>query len=184
MSLQRSALLTSDSGFTLTEMLLALALSSVLFLAAGRSLPALHQLTLRSGLTFQLHEELQQIMAVIGKTLQRAGYCPIRCTKEALIVSKQCLLVRLVDVTDEASSREQPAYVGFRFREGNIETQRNIHHCGGSGWERINDPATIVVDDFVITRQQRLTAITLAVHLRAFPFVRLRLQRLIASHNL
>lgn len=66
-------------GFTLLEMLIALAVSSLLMLGAARMLPQLQTQSLRLMLHARLHEELQQIMHTLEKAVRRAGYCHGHC---------------------------------------------------------------------------------------------------------
>lgn len=44
---------------------------------------------------------------------------------------------------------------GFRLRDGALETLRGASDCRGSGWEKITNPAAIVVTRFAV--QRRLT---------------------------
>ncbi|MSE15230.1 prepilin-type N-terminal cleavage/methylation domain-containing protein, partial [Pantoea agglomerans] len=62
------------AGFSLLEMLIALAISAVVMLSAGRFLPLL--LAENAGVMqrAQLRQELQQMMATLEKAVRRAGY--------------------------------------------------------------------------------------------------------------
>lgn len=42
---------------------------------------------------------------------------------------------------------------GFRLRDGALETLRGASDCRGGGWEKITNPAAIVVTRFSVQRQ-------------------------------
>ena len=62
-----------QTGFSLAEMLVALAISSVLLLSAARLLPVLQSNNLQTLMRFQLQEELQLMMFTLEKSVLRAG---------------------------------------------------------------------------------------------------------------
>ncbi|WP_338577409.1 prepilin-type N-terminal cleavage/methylation domain-containing protein [Erwinia sp. E_sp_W01_1] len=64
-----------QAGFSLPEMLIALAIGSVLLLGAARMLPLLQYNNLQTLMRFQLQEELQLIATTLEKAVRRAGYC-------------------------------------------------------------------------------------------------------------
>lgn len=72
-------------GFSLIEVLIAMAISSTLLLSTSRFLPGLqHAILLQSG-ERALEEEIWQRLFAIGKQLQRAGYCAGSCQGEGCI---------------------------------------------------------------------------------------------------
>ncbi len=147
-------------GFTLLETLLAMAMGSVMLLGAARTLPLLQQQNLRLQIGVQLNEELQQIVQTLDKSARRAGYCHGHCRGEAMQIRNggHCLLVRWDENSNgqwESPGREDSDYYGFRLRARNLEMQRGVDRCEGGGWEKLNDPRVIAIDDFRVDRNQR-----------------------------
>ncbi len=175
-------------GFTLPEMLIALAISGVLMLGAARFLPLLQLGNLRILQTFQLQEELQLIMGTLEKSVRRAGYCHGECQGEALKISgAPCLLVRWDENSNgkwEEPGREDSDYYGYRLRDSNLEAQRGVDNCDSGGWEKMNDPAVAVISDLHISRQARQIRIRLEGYDRRFPRLPLSIERWITAENL
>lgn len=65
----------TQQGFSLTEVLIAMAISSLMLLSAARFLPGLQQAMLVQTRQQEIEEEIWLRLAGIGKHLQRAGYC-------------------------------------------------------------------------------------------------------------
>ncbi|WP_159339813.1 MULTISPECIES: prepilin peptidase-dependent protein [Leclercia] len=147
-------------GFSLTEVLIAMAISSVLLLSAARFLPALQQSVTRLTKQQELEEELWLRITTIGKHLQRAGYCAGECTGEALKVGQggECVIVQWDENSNGRWETSPPAaaeQTGFRLNGGALETVRGATECGGKGWERITDPDRITVLRFQVQRIAR-----------------------------
>lgn len=53
----------------------------------------------------------------------------------------------------ETSSAAAAESTGFRLRDGALETLRGASDCRGGGWEKITNPAAIVVTRFSVQRQ-------------------------------
>lgn len=154
----------TNGGFSLLEMLLALALSAVLMLSVGRFLPLLLGETLRLQQRVQLQEDLRQLMQTLEKAVRRAGYCNGSCGANGLSLAADCLLLRW---DDNSNGRwERPAdgdsdYYGFRLRQQQLETQRGVDNCAGSGWERLTDPAFLTIEQFSVEQSGRLLKLRL-----------------------
>ena len=69
-----------ELGFSLLEVLIAMAISSVLLLGAARFLPALQRESLTSTRKLALEDEIWLRVFTVAKHLQRAGYCHGSCT--------------------------------------------------------------------------------------------------------
>ena len=150
----------SRRGFSLAEALIAMAIGSLLQIGACRFLPALQRHILRHGEQLALENELWQRVHAVGKHLQRAGYCRGVCggAGRELAADGECLIVRW-DANSNGTWETSPAAAaestGFRLRDGALETLRGASDCRGSGWEKITNPAAIVVTRFAV--QHRLT---------------------------
>lgn len=149
-----------QQGFSLTEVLIAMAISSVLLLSAARFLPALQQSVTVLTKQQELKEELWLRITGIGKHLQRAGYCAGECAGEALKIGQggECVIVQWDEnsngrwETAPAAAAEQ---TGFRLNGGALETLRGATQCQGKGWERMTDPGRITVLRFQVQRMTR-----------------------------
>lgn len=178
------------AGFTLPEMLIALAISGVVMLGAAKFLPLLQSNNLRILLTFQLQEELQLIMGTLEKSVRRAGYCHGKCQGEALKITgdtKPCLLVRWDENSNgkwEGPGNESSDYYGYRLRDGNLEAQRGVDECESGGWEKMNDPASMVISNFHLVREARQIRLVLGGYARRFPQLPLTVERWITAENL
>lgn len=144
------------AGFSLLEMLVALAISAVVMLSAGRFLPLL--LAENAGMLqrAQLRQELQQIMATLEKAVRRAGYCHGECGSDALKISENCLLLRWDENSNgkwEGVGHAGSDYYGYRLRQQQLEMQRGVDQCQSAGWERLSDPAFMTLEQFGISLQ-------------------------------
>lgn len=180
----------NNGGFTLLEVLLAMAIGSVMLIGAARTLPLLQQQNLRMQMQVQLNEELQQIMQTVGKAVRRAGYCHGRCSGRAMQIhgdSGSCLLVRWDENSNgrwEGTDREESDYYGFRLRSRNLEMQRGIDRCDGSGWEKLNDPRSIAIDRFDVVRERRRIRVLLSGSAVAWPDVTQSIENWLTAENL
>ncbi|MEN4696880.1 prepilin peptidase-dependent protein [Pantoea agglomerans] len=144
------------AGFSLLEMLIALAISAVVMLSAGRFLPLL--LAENAGVMqrAQLRQELQQMMATLEKAVRRAGYCHGECGSEALQIRENCLLLRWDENSNgkwEGVSYAESDYYGYRLRQQQLEMQRGVDQCQSAGWERLSDPAVMTLEQFSVSQQ-------------------------------
>jgi prepilin-type N-terminal cleavage/methylation domain len=153
-------MLGRQHGFSLAEVLVALALGSILLLSVSRFLPTLQAAVLRQTQGLALEDELWQHALAVAKHLQRAGYCRGVCRGQPLILGRKgsCVLVQW-DANgngrwDPASS-SMPEQIGFRLQGAALETLRGAASCEGKGWERMTEPATVQVQAFQVERQQR-----------------------------
>ena len=153
-----------SEGFSLLEMLIAMAISAVLMLSAGRFLPLL--LAENAGVLqrAQLRQELQQMMATLEKAVRRAGYCHGACGSGALKISENCLLLRWDENSNgkwEAVSHAESDYYGYRLRQKQLEMQRGVDQCQSAGWERLSDPAFMTLEQFSVSQQDGQVRIVL-----------------------
>ena len=137
----------SRRGFSLAEALIAMAIGSLLLMWACRFLPALQRHILRQGEQLALENELWQRVHAVGKHLQRAGYCRGACGGAGLELAAggECLIVRW-DANSNGRWENSPAAAAE-------STLRGASDCRGGGWEKITNPAAIVVTRFSVQRQ-------------------------------
>lgn len=150
----------NQAGFSLLEMLLAMAVGAVLMVSAGRFLPLLLAENLRLQQRVQLQQELQQITQTLQKALRRAGYCNGECSGPALTIQENgsCVLLRWDENSNgrwEGVGHSDSDFYGYRLRSGQLEMQRGVDDCNGSGWERLTDPEFLTVEQFRVNREAR-----------------------------
>ncbi|MCX8956876.1 prepilin peptidase-dependent protein [Erwinia psidii] len=178
------------TGFSLLEMLIALAISSLLLTGAARFLPQLQKANLRTLMMLQLNEELYLMMATLEKAVRRAGYCRGACEGPGLIMTQHpqtCLLVRWDENSNgtwEGVENQDSDYYGYRLRDGNLEAQRGVASCSAGGWEKLNDPATMTVTAFQVTRTGAKIRLKLSGIALAFPQSPVTLESWLTAKNL
>ena len=158
----------NQQGFTLLETLIAMALSSIVLLGAGRLFPVLQRAVLQQYQKETVQESLWQLAFSLGKQLQRAGYCHGNCSGQGLVLSKggECVLSQWDSNSNgrwEPGSHAQAEQTGFRLNGTDLETLRGATHCEGGGWDKLSDPATLVIQRFTVTRLARHTMSPLLV---------------------
>ncbi|BBE75938.1 MULTISPECIES: prepilin peptidase-dependent protein [Phytobacter] len=152
-------MLDRQQGFSLLETLLAMAIGSVILLAAARFLPALQFAVLQQTRHQMLEDELWQRLYTVARHIQRAGYCNGECVGQALTIGRNgsCVVVQW-DANSNGRWETSPAsdadQTGFRLQNGVLETLRGATSCEGKGWDKMTDPNTVDITLFTVTRQQ------------------------------
>lgn len=149
-------MLRRQRGFSLTEVLIATAISSLLLISASRFLPGLQRAVLLQSGQRELEEEVWQRLFALGKQLQRAGYCAGNCQGQGLVTARQgsCVIVRW-DANSNGkwdSTASENDSTGFRLESGALETLRGATSCEGKGWEKLTDPDRLVITRFVVSK--------------------------------
>lgn len=147
-----------EQGFSLLEVLIAMAISSVLLLGAARFLPALQRESLTGTRKLALEDEIWLRVFTVAKHLQRAGYCHGSCTGEGLEIVGQgdCIIVQWDANSNGIWDREpvkESDQIGFRLKEHVLETLRGATSCEGKGWDKVTNPDAIIIDTFQVVRQ-------------------------------
>lgn len=145
-------------GFSLLEVLIAMAISSILLLGASRFLPALQRGIFQQMRQQALEDDLWQSAFTIAKHLQRAGYCGgDGCSGQALQIAQQgeCVIARWDGDSNgvwETTPADNANTIGFRLTSGVLETLRGVNTCNDKGWNKMTDPKTVTVTAFQVTR--------------------------------
>ena len=146
-------------GFSLLEVLIAMAISSILLLGASRFLPALQRGIYQQMRQQALEDDLWQSAFTIAKHLQRAGYCGgDGCSGQALQIAQQgeCVIARWDGNSNgvwETTPADSADTIGFRLTSGVLETLRGVNTCNDKGWNKMTDPNTATVTAFQVSRQ-------------------------------
>lgn len=147
----------NERGFSLLEMLIAMAISSILLLSSARFLPALQREILRNTCQLVLEDEIWQRVYTVAKHLQRAGYCRGNCVGEGLVISTKgdCVIARWDANSNgvwESGPVKEADSIGFRLQDKVLETVRGATGCTGKGWDKMTDPATMQIEAFQVER--------------------------------
>lgn len=148
-------------GFSLLEVLIAMAVSSILLLGASRFLPALQLGIMQQMHQQTLEDDLWQQVFTVAKHLQRAGFCAGESCSGAplyLAASGECLIARWDGNANgrwEVSPMEEADSIGFRLKLGVLETQRGAQNCEGGGWHKMSDPTMVTVTRFRVTQARQ-----------------------------
>ena len=143
-------------GFSLIEVLIATAISSLLLVSASRFLPGLQRAVLLQSGQREREEEVWQRLFALGKHLQRAGYCAGNCQGQGLVIGREgsCVIVRW-DATSNGNwdnTASENDSTGFRLEAGALEMLRGATSCEGKGWEKLTEPDKLVILHFMVRK--------------------------------
>lgn len=146
-----------QQGFTLVEVLVALALSSVLLLGTMRLFPTLQRSILRDYQFACVRESVWQLAFGIGKQLQRAGYCRGVCTFPALQIEQEGsrVLIQWQMPAPRNATEGEYQRTGYRLHQGTLQILKTTKEFTGELWERISDPELMTLTHFSVTRLSR-----------------------------
>ncbi|MGL4858195.1 MAG: prepilin peptidase-dependent protein, partial [Enterobacteriaceae bacterium] len=144
-------LIRRAGGFTLPEMVLAMALGAVMILSIVQSWPALWQQSQTLLRRYQLEATLQEALQPLFKDVRRAGFCAGNCTDKAWRLGAHsgearysCILLSY-DLNRNGEIEPEQEWFGYRLRAGNLESLRGATQCDGGGWQRVIDERIIRV---------------------------------------
>ncbi|MDX7990485.1 prepilin peptidase-dependent protein [Xenorhabdus littoralis] len=149
-----------QTGFSLLEVVVAMLISSVIFIAMAKTYPLLSGQTLDLYRKYRLHYLINRNIYLMEKDIRRAGYCQDRkqCTGDPLVIgnkntefSGSCFIVTFdlnLNNRWEKPEHIESEFFGYRLNNRVIEWKRGAADCQGMGWEKLFDPKEIVIDDF------------------------------------
>ncbi|MCD1125110.1 prepilin peptidase-dependent protein [Jinshanibacter sp. LJY008] len=153
----------AQGGFSLAEMLMAMLISSMMIVSVAAMYPALQRQSLTLYRLYRLEQTMGQVLMAIAKDLRRAGFLfkeGKERVSEALFIGQHsqsvagsCLIIRydlnhngVIDSVDSATSE----HFAYRWLNNSIEQHRSAKDCQGNGWEKLLDPAEIVITHFSV----------------------------------
>ncbi|HGN1707285.1 TPA: prepilin peptidase-dependent protein [Providencia rettgeri] len=146
-------------GFSLVEMLIAMAISSLVCISAMSALPILFKQTYRSYYQYQLDREVRHVLLSMEKDFRRIGYCgnkycegePIKITSKLLSQGNNSCIIFAYDQdlsgkwVDSKPKAVNSDYFGYRLNNGKLESNRNVNHCDGTRWQSLFDASLVKV---------------------------------------
>ena len=149
-----------SKGFSLVELLFALAISSLLMFGAMSFYPALQQDVLLIYQQNRMQETVNQAFAGLIKDVKRAGFIandPALITEQSIEISAKndCIITRY-DAESTGKWRYFPLdsknsdIFAYRYNKNNLEYRVGVPNCIGTGWEKLFDPDEIKVMQFSV----------------------------------
>lgn len=184
----------SQQGFSLIDILLAMAFGSAIMLAAMQLYPTLRRQSQNTLHVFRLDHLLQQTTFAIEKDLRRAGFCTETCEGHAVTLGQlpgepanSCVIIAY-DFMRRGNASFVKETFGYRLRAGAIETSVGAGSCTGGGWERLLEPQVARVTQFSLFARRQASGVTLyelhmAVHWPKRPEITRRIVRWVAGRN-
>ena len=150
---------TKQRGFTLIEMLVALAISSLICIAVMSSIPSIFKEAYRAYFQYQLNREVWQILLNMEKDFRRIGYCsdsdcagePIAISAKSLSEGRNTCIIFAYDQdlsgkwVDVKSKTTETDFFGYRLNNGKLESNRNVRDCRGTRWQSLFDAKLVTV---------------------------------------
>ncbi|MBE8597507.1 prepilin peptidase-dependent protein [Xenorhabdus sp. BG5] len=155
-----------QAGFSLLEIMVALLISSVIFVAMTKTYPVLSSQIFDLYRKYRLHYLVNRTAYLMEKDIRRAGYCRDReqCKGDPLIISNKntemtnsCFIVAFdlnLNNQWEKPGHIESEFFGYRLNNRALEWGRGVGDCQESGWERLFDPKEIVIDAFRLEKSQ------------------------------
>lgn len=142
-------------GFTLTETLVALAVSAALVLSSMRLFPALQRSIWREYQSVSGHESVWLLAQRIGKHLRRAGYCRGDCLVAGLQLDPggSQILIQWQSTSSLPGIRPEYERVGYRLHRGTLQILRGDRAFTIERWESLSDPSQTELTHFSVTRE-------------------------------
>ncbi len=155
-----------QAGFSLLEIVIALLISSVIFMAMTKTYPALSSQILDLYRKYRLHYLVNRVSHLMEKDIRRAGYCQERkqCEGAPLVIKNKhaetensCFIVAFdlnLNNRWEKPGHIESEFFGYRLNNRTLEWKRGAGDCQESGWERLFDPKEIVIDTFHLEKSR------------------------------
>lgn len=188
----------SQTGFSLAEMLIAMLIGSMMIVSVAAMYPALQRQSLTLYRLYRLEQSMEQVLITIAKDLRRAGFLfkggkervseAVSISQHSLSAVGSCIIIRydlnhngVIDPIDSTTAE----HFAYRWLNNSIEQHRSAKDCHGNGWEKLLDPAEIVITHFSVQPGDRALKgagksaayylITLDGHWKRWPSVKRRL---------
>ncbi|WP_272676329.1 prepilin peptidase-dependent protein [Providencia huaxiensis] len=167
-------------GFTLIEMLMAMAISSIVCVSAMSVIPTLFKQTYRAYIQYQIDKDIRQTLINMEKDFRRIGYCgSLDCGKEPLKITSKflsrgnnsCIIFAYdQDLSgkweDIKSKSIESDYFGYRLNNEKLESNRNVRDCDGTRWQSLFDEKLIKVTTLAFGWQENTQLLEMKINLK------------------
>ncbi|WP_340617371.1 prepilin peptidase-dependent protein [Xenorhabdus entomophaga] len=155
-----------QAGFSLLEIMVAMLISSVIFIAMTKTYPVLSGQVFDLYRKYRLHYLVNRTVYLMEKDIRRAGYCQDKkqCEGEPLVIKNKntepassCFIVAFdlnLNNRWEKPDHIESEFFGYRLNNRALEWKRGVDNCQENGWERLFDPKEIVIDAFHLEKSQ------------------------------
>ena len=154
-------MLRRQQGFSLLEVILAMALSSIMMVSVTSLFPGFIRQYLNSYRLYRVEQAMSVALLNIEKDLRRAGFIKEGRVGNAVSFSQSsgnigsCLIIRY-DLNGNGKIEEQESYTsevfGYRLHQGALEQHRGALHCSGNGWEKITDLSEVEITNLDVEK--------------------------------
>lgn len=182
------------SGFSLLEMLMSIALSSVVIIGCTSFYAQLQTNIMQYYQRINLQKNVDSAMIGLTKDIKRAGFIandPSKIKMKALEINHQqnCIIIRY-DSEIRHDWVYNPIYKNnsdvftYRYRKNNLEYKTGAVNCQGANWEKLFDPTEFKVTRFVIKQRTNSIEILLAAELLNNKKINYQVTKIIKNENL
>lgn len=180
-------------GFSLLEMLFALALTSMLIMGIMTFYPKFQLNIIRIYHQNRLEETVNQGLSGVIKDIKRAGFIANELssiTEPAINInlSKNCIIIRYDSNrtgkwrNDRVNPKNSDIFV-YRYYKNNLEYQTGSTNCKGSGWEKLFDANEVKLDAFQIKQYRHYVEIKLTASLKKYSTINYSVTQYVKTEN-
>lgn len=165
-----------QNGFSLFEIMLSIAFSSLIFIGITSFYSKLQSILLEKNLHIHLEKNIHQGLVSITKDLKRAGFIansPEKMKQYPIEIntSNKCYIFRYDSEirNDWIYDRNAPSksdIFAYRFYKNNLEYKVGSISCEGVNWEKLFDPHDIKITQFLIKQQNNYFVINIRAQLK------------------
>ncbi|RKS87072.1 prepilin peptidase dependent protein B [Orbus hercynius] len=182
-------------GFSLLEMLLALALTSFIMLSIVAFYPKFHMGMMNIYQQNRLEQLTEQALSGLFKDLKRAGFIassPKDIKQPAITInpSGDCIIIRYDSTIsgiwrDHTNLGQRSDVFAYRYYQHNLSAQNGATHCGKAvtRWEKLFDPNEVAVLQFEAKQYRSSTKVTILVGLIRFPSIKYQATYYVRNYN-
>lgn len=177
--------LNLEFGFSLIEMLVAMAISSVICIAVMSTIPSLFKQIYQSYFQYQIDKDVKQVLINMEKDFRRIGYCSsLSCQGKAIKIEAKflsrhpnsCIIFAYdQDLSgkwiNSKSKKIDSDFFGYRLNANKLESNRNVNDCNGTRWQSLFDAKLITVNQlqFHWNEANALLEMVLSVETKLLP---------------
>lgn len=181
----------NQQGISLLELLISVMISSILVLSVLTLLPYLQNQLLLAYHDYYLKQNMMHYLLSIEKDLRRTGFVSALDVPEThpvlqITPSPPCVIV-IYDLERngryDLSNSKKTSIFGYRLKDKTLEYARGTPNCTSSNWEKISDPAEILVTDFQVKAWPNYYQLSVSAYRKKQPDVHPQMTRFVRREN-